>query len=50
MDGCKYHILHFSCGYKEGEALILMDGLGVAIIKTQIQNFFAGLLKCVGGA
>ena len=30
------------------EIFILMDGLGVAIIKTQIQNFFAGLMKCLG--
>ena len=50
MDGCKYHILHFSWWYKEREReiFILMDGLGVAIIKTQIQNFFAGLMKCLG--
>ena len=33
---------------REREIFILMDGLGVAIIKTQIQKFFAGSMKCLG--
>ena len=33
---------------KRERDFLLMEGLGVAIIKPQIQNFFAGLMKCLG--